>query len=29
VYMMSDNFYLLDLDGRYVVGDMGKWTKPI
>lgn len=28
VFQMTDNFYLQDLDGSYVVGDMGKWTRP-
>jgi hypothetical protein len=29
VYQMDDHFYLQHPDGRYVVGDMGNWTKPI
>jgi hypothetical protein len=28
VYQMTENFYLQHPDGRYVVGDMGKWTRP-
>jgi len=28
VYQMTKNFYLQHPDGRYVVGDMGKWTRP-
>lgn len=28
VYQMTDNFYLKELDGRFTVGDMGKWTLP-
>ncbi len=28
VYQMTDNFYLQHPDGSYVVGDMGKWTRP-
>ncbi len=26
VYKMTDKFYLQELDGRFTVGDMGKWT---
>ena len=29
VYQMDDHFYLQHPDGRFVVGDMGNWTKSI
>lgn len=29
VYQMDEHFYLQHPSGRYVVGDMGNWTKPI
>ena len=29
VYAMDEHYYLIHPDGRYVVGDMGNYTRPV